>query len=132
MTAAPAAPPRRIQRRRAKGWRAPPGAVYVGRPSRWGNPWVVLEWQGKWMVGKLDPDALFGMPASFEGEFASEREAKAECVRRYRATLPGALRLLAQRTLRGKTLVCWCPPDWPCHGDVLLEIANAPEPPDAR
>src|SRR5438128_1517988 len=31
----------RIQRRRAKGWRMPATAVYVGRGSRWGNPFVV-------------------------------------------------------------------------------------------
>lgn len=30
--------PRRIQRKRIKGWRMPEGAVYVGRPGRWGNP----------------------------------------------------------------------------------------------
>ena len=30
--------PRRIQRRRTKGWRMPPGAIYVGRPTKWGNP----------------------------------------------------------------------------------------------
>ena len=30
--------PTRIQRRRTKGWRMPEGAVYVGRGSRWGNP----------------------------------------------------------------------------------------------
>src|SRR5690606_25350676 len=29
--------PRRIQRRRAKGWRMPDGAIYVGRPTKWGN-----------------------------------------------------------------------------------------------
>ena len=34
---------KRIQRRRAKGWRMPPGAVYVGRPSRWGNPCDTVE-----------------------------------------------------------------------------------------
>lgn len=28
---------RRIQRRRNRGWRMPEQAVYVGRPSRWGN-----------------------------------------------------------------------------------------------
>jgi hypothetical protein len=33
--------PERIQRRRAKGWRMPDGAVYVGRPTKWGNPWIV-------------------------------------------------------------------------------------------
>ena len=26
--------------------------------------------------------------------------------------------------LRGRDLCCWCPPDSPCHADVLLEIAN--------
>lgn len=30
--------PVRIQRRRTAGWRMPEGAVYVGRPTRWGNP----------------------------------------------------------------------------------------------
>lgn len=30
--------PERIQRRRTRGWRMPEGAVYVGRPSKWGNP----------------------------------------------------------------------------------------------
>jgi hypothetical protein len=29
--------------------------------------------------------------------------------------------------LRGRDLVCWCPPDQPCHADVLLEIANGGE-----
>jgi hypothetical protein len=29
--------------------------------------------------------------------------------------------------LRGKDLACWCPLNQPCHADVLLEIANAPE-----
>ena len=33
--------PERIQRRRTRGWTMPPGAVYVGRPTRWGNPWIV-------------------------------------------------------------------------------------------
>jgi len=32
--------PQRLQRRRTKGWRMPPGAVYVGRPTEWGNPFV--------------------------------------------------------------------------------------------
>ena len=32
--------PKRIQRKRTKGWRMPPGAVYVGRGSAWGNPYT--------------------------------------------------------------------------------------------
>lgn len=30
--------PKRIQRQRRAGWRMPEGAVYVGRPTKWGNP----------------------------------------------------------------------------------------------
>ena len=30
--------PKRIQRQRTKGWTMPAGAVYVGRPTKWGNP----------------------------------------------------------------------------------------------
>lgn len=30
--------PRRIQRKMLKGWRLPPQTVYVGRGSKWGNP----------------------------------------------------------------------------------------------
>ncbi len=29
--------------------------------------------------------------------------------------------------LAGRDLVCWCPLDQPCHADVLLWVANAPE-----
>jgi hypothetical protein len=35
------------------------------------------------------------------------------------------LRDAARTELRGKDLACWCPPDQPCHADVLLELANA-------
>lgn len=29
--------PKRIQLRRTKGWRKPPGAVVVARPGKWGG-----------------------------------------------------------------------------------------------
>lgn len=35
------------------------------------------------------------------------------------------LRVRARKELRGKVLGCWCAP-LPCHGDVLVEIANEP------
>lgn len=34
--------PNRIQRERTTGWRMPEGAVYVGRPTKWGNPFRVV------------------------------------------------------------------------------------------
>ena len=35
--------PERILRRRTKGWRMPEGAVYVGRGTKWGNPFKIGE-----------------------------------------------------------------------------------------
>lgn len=90
--------PKRIQRKRTKGWRMPEGAVYVGRPTRWGNPFTVT------------PD----------------HDAKA-CVREFRHYVLGRLSSgvgYPLRELRGKDLACWCPLDQPCHADVLLELAN--------
>lgn len=69
--------------------------VYVGRPSKWGNPFH---------VGK-----------------DGTRE---QVIARYRTYLEGQPGLLAQLPkLRGKVLACWCAP-LPCHADVLLSLAN--------
>ena len=38
--AAPPSGPRRVRLQRTKGWRKPPDAVVVARPSRWGNPFT--------------------------------------------------------------------------------------------
>ena len=38
--------PKRIQRRRTRGWRMPPNTVYVGRPSIYGNPFRANEFTG--------------------------------------------------------------------------------------
>jgi hypothetical protein len=103
--------PRRIQRRRTKDWRIPEGAVYVGRPTKWGNPF--------YLVDVLD---------AFCGD---EQEAREDCVRSYRrwlhedeAYVALASTIDARRELRGRDLACWCRLDQPCHADVLLEIAN--------
>lgn len=75
---------------------APADAVYIGRPSKWGNPYV---------VGK-----------------DGTRE---ECVLMYEAwlLLDNPLYEQAKKELKGKDLVCFCKPK-ACHGDVLLRIAN--------
>ena len=101
--------PKRIQRKRAKGWRMPEGAVYVGRPTKWGNPFVV----GK----RLDtnPSVVVGNRAHAVALF----RAHCEWVTGTAADSPRAA-----EELRGKDLVCWCPLDEPCHADVLLEWAN--------
>jgi hypothetical protein len=81
-----------------KGSPTPPaGAVYVGRPTIYGNPFPI------------GPDG---------------REA---CVARYEEWLyqpqQADLRERAIDELRGRDLVCWCAPD-ACHADVLLDLVN--------
>ena len=93
--------PRRIQRKRTKGWRMPEGAVYVGRPTQWGNPCMV----------------------------GVDVNTRAEAVDSFRAFVLQAPNFCeaVRRELRGRDLVCWCTEGQPCHADVLLEIANATE-----
>jgi hypothetical protein len=101
--------PRRIQRQRTKGWRMPEGAVYVGRPSRWGNIWKVGQ-------------RTFADRPLFVETFTPETvEAK------WRAHVMSMDRPYVRAWLAplcGKDLACWCPLDQPCHADVLLELAN--------
>lgn len=74
----------------------PEGSVYVGRPSQFGNPFIV-------------------------GEDGSRKEVIRLYIQRLKER-PELIRDI-RRELRGKDLVCWCAP-LPCHADVLLKIAN--------
>jgi hypothetical protein len=96
--------PQRIQRKRARGWRMPEGAVYVGRPTVWGNRYIV------------------GEPGTGLGVVATVAEA-VEGFRRMWSE-PHQLAYIREQ-LRGKDLACWCRLGQPCHADVLLELANA-------
>lgn len=102
--------PKRIQRQRTKGWRMPAGAVYVGRPSIWANPF------------RVGARLAYPYAVVFEVETVPNRAVAVELFRAYTRITPG-YDLLVER-LRGKDLVCWCPLADPCHADVLLELAN--------
>ena len=88
--------PGRVQRRRVRGWKMPPNTVYVGRPTKWGNTFLVGPYE------RQDAIALFRKWLEAHPELVED----------------------ARRELRVKDLACWCPLDQPCHADVLLEIAN--------
>jgi hypothetical protein len=94
----------RIQRRRTKGWRMPEGAIYVGRPTRWGNSWKIGDREFRGVV--LDGSTVVLAYRDNLGVMSDDELAE----------------WLAP--LRGHDLACWCPLDQPCHADVLLELAN--------
>lgn len=125
--------PKRIQRRRVKGWRMPEGAVYVGRPSKWGNPFTVMNGHRQgWLVWD-DRDRLRWVDYETSGGYIATRHTKDQAVdlavslfRDYAPAYFGhpvrSSELLDP--LAGRDLACWCPLDSPCHADVLLELAN--------
>ncbi len=107
MMATPA--PRRVQRRRAAGWRMPPNTVYVGRPGPWANPF---------RVGRPVPDPAYG------GGLVETAEMAVLLYRLWLLDQPAAYLTAIRTELAGRNLACWCPPGQPCHADVLLTLAN--------
>ncbi|HEU5026637.1 MAG TPA: DUF4326 domain-containing protein [Spirillospora sp.] len=110
--------PRRIQRRRTKGWRMPEGAVYVGRPTKWGNPFIVHSEE----IVVHDDGRDWWCPL----ESGGARQAAVDMFAMWLAEAPRLW--IAQTELAGRDLACWCPLDQPCHADVLLRIANGGAP----
>lgn len=98
----------------------PPNTVYVGRPSRWGNP--------------------LSIAAALDMGYANTRTgAHAVCVQAFQDWLthgkdselrfPSGADRHDDMTrhlyeLRGKWLACWCRLDQLCHADVLLAAEN--------
>lgn len=106
--------PKRIQRKREKGWRLPPGAVCVTRPGVFGNPFRAgLHGAACECVGMFR--SLLELSGVALSDFVWKHALDEDAVTRLRQNAP---------TLRGKDLACFCPPGSPCHADVLLEFAN--------
>lgn len=118
--------PKRIQRRRTRGWTMPPGALYVGRPTIWGNPFLcVQKAHGDELALKLYENLFSGWNPSIVKSLSDEEVA--EIYELHHAWLKriGIHPLEAAISdLRGRDLACWCPLDALCHGDILLQLVN--------
>ena len=109
--------PNRIQRKRSKGWRMPPNTIYVGRPSKWGNPLRARTRSDGGRKAVLRAyRQLIETGAVRVANHMTISGADWETHRQY------VLENISQ--LRGKDLACWCSLDQACHADVLLELAN--------
>ena len=92
----------------------PPGTIYVGRPTEWGNPWRGNGDEAP-MIGRGRHGLLLVRASTVEEAVSLYRERMERLLQRGWATLDG---------LRGHDLACWCPINRPCHADVLIELAN--------
>ena len=128
--------PKRIQRKRTRGWRMPEGAVYVGRPSKWGNPYKVGEIAtacGQHKDVQIDILVDADLAVVMFRSFAAERMKPKFYGGGYIGSMLAASWSERIRELAGHDLACWCPLEdaegnrVPCHADVLLELANGEE-----
>jgi hypothetical protein len=118
--------PLRIQRLRTKGWRMPEGAVYVGRPTIFGNPfWHAAQFHGVELSLKLYREMAAGCWNPSLLDFAPDHYVS-QVYEHHREWLKriGIHPTEALRELRGKQLACWCPLTSVCHADILCELAN--------
>lgn len=77
----------------------PEDSVYIGRPTQWGNPFIMTD---------------------------NKMETRELSIKMYAGWIKKNPTLIsaAMKDLRGKDLVCFCAP-LPCHGDILIQIANS-------
>jgi len=92
----------------------PEDAVYVGRPSAFGNPFrasdpdLAARMFRCWLTGSVRSAPLLECRQVMSGRLEPVRQEM----------------LRALPMLRGRDLACWCRTNRPCHADVLLELAN--------
>jgi Domain of unknown function (DUF4326) len=84
----------------------PKNTIYVGRPTKWGNPHRIEE-----LIGVFSDNP---------------RAASQIAVARYRYWLTDEINSgrLNLDEIRGKDLACFCAEGEPCHADVLIEFCD--------
>ena len=87
----------------------PEGAVYVGRPTIWGNPFETAT-EFRTLL-----EAILGI--SGQSQFHQTNLVDFAHVHRIASHI---------YELRDKQLACWCDLNHECHADVLCELANQP------
>ena len=119
----------RIQRKRTGGWKMPENTIYVGRPTKWGNPikldgdciYIDASYRRKifnpWVfynVGDID-DVIYLFEKILKGTQFQNNDLQ---------YWSDHFKKLNVKDLRGKPLSCWCKLTDKCHVDVLLKYAN--------
>ena len=78
----------------------PENTRYVGRGTKWGNPF------------RVGYDVDIGVIDADRAVFLYKRHYHESDLHKY------------LDEIKGKNLCCWCKLSEPCHADILLEIAN--------
>lgn len=119
--------PIRVQQRRTKGWRKPDNTVSVARPSKFGNPFAIGH-----SFKVVDSGGVITDFSQWRTVYVRDAT---EAVALFSEWVEGRIRIVSfhwqptraeiRAQLRGRNLMCFCPPTQACHVDVLLPIANS-------
>lgn len=129
----------RLQRKRTKGWKMPKNSIYVGRPTKWGNPFKIIG-------DMIYLDAGYRRKILDKWIYVSSAKEN-DIVKLYEMLITGIMQpgdyslpasifpdilhwvehfeKLDVNELKGKNLLCFCKLGEPCHADILLKVANA-------
>ena len=126
--------PKRIQRKRTRGWRMPENTKYVGRGSKFGNPFRLIgdmiyvdaihrrktlsRWVCYYPNGGYTTEDVVILFRDLLLDLNSH-EVEPEIYARFRWMRDHI------RDLQGKDLSCWCKKECACHADALIELANS-------
>ena len=113
--------PKRIQRKRTKGFRLEPNTKCVNRGTKYGNPYkVVFDKEislTEWFVTKRNGSVIQSFKTKEDANKYSIELFNTYCELTFTTEE-------IQKDLQNKNLACFCSLDVPCHADYLLEIAN--------
>lgn len=105
---------KRVQRKRTKGYKMPENTKYVGRPTKWGNPFRAEELGAEESVKRYKECILNNAMCYY---YIDEIEASIQFDR---------FKWMAENLeqLRGLDLACFCSLSSPCHADTLIELLS--------
>lgn len=89
----------------------PKNTIYVGRPTKWGNPFQV----------GVEYEILPNVPVKFDSLDILLLFYRMWLTSHHEGIKIG---MAAMKELKGKNLACWCKEGELCHADILLDIAN--------
>lgn len=126
--------PARVQRKRSKGWKMPDNTIYVGRGTKWGNPFKIAPVKHGWhVVAKEDgkehvllktndyDEAVNFSLKSYQYWLMPYTHKEGDIEKFYQSTV---VYESIVSELKGKNLACWCGLSQRCHADILLKLAN--------
>lgn len=126
---------KRIQRKRSAGWKMPAGAKYVGRPTKFGNPFklcgdmiyydashrrkILSPWVLLYDNGGHTINEVVGLYRDLLFDPETKKHDIEEAIREKFRIMQKSI-----EELNGKDLACFCNVKNPCHCDPLLEFLN--------